>query len=358
MLKHLEIVHGDEKLTRKWSCSICSKSFKTKVEVTRHERTHLSEEDKQKLKIHSCSQCPRKFITLAEVTQHIKLVHCSKTKEFQCLTCDKGYTNARYLAHHVWYVHERKQHRKCYFCRKMIGNMNEHIGIHTREKPFKCTKCPKRFIRHSEIKPHLSSRHIKEELKTNWKCAECPKQFKSQGGWRNHVQIKHRGILRYRCNFCFKRTSCMTNLENHIRVHHTKEIPFRCSVQGCEFKSQTSAGLHSHKKRGQHDNKRWKKCYFCSAIRCVKKHYFDEDKEAYKCPSCAAYLANRSHFLRHVKSHNADEKVKCYFCSKSLTNISQHLRIHTMEKLFSCKVCGMDFGSAAQLRGHTTVSHD
>ena len=75
---------------------------------------------------------------------------------FQCTTCLKIFSSARYLKRHDRF-HIGKKPFECQACKKRFiqkCNLKKHERIHTGEKPYECKACHKRFNQQVALKIH------------------------------------------------------------------------------------------------------------------------------------------------------------------------------------------------------------
>ena len=71
-------------LRRKFHCSHCGKSFKTKSHLQRHILTHTGE------KPYHCNRCGAKFNQSSSLRNHIIALHTKEYPHF-CNHCNKGF---------------------------------------------------------------------------------------------------------------------------------------------------------------------------------------------------------------------------------------------------------------------------
>ena len=109
-----------QNLDKPFQCDICSKTFRSRQELTRHIRVHTGE------KPFSCSVCKKQFTLLGNLKRH-KFIH-SEHKPFQCRFCSKGFT--------------------------LKSRLMGHIASHTEENPFSCNICKKRFSKSVNLRKH------------------------------------------------------------------------------------------------------------------------------------------------------------------------------------------------------------
>ena len=108
------------KTRKKFRCTLCSKVFKRKGCLRRHEIIHTG------LKQYKCNTCDVGFRHKVNLKSH-EIIHTGE-KPFHCKYCEKGFTRSFSLK-----KHERK---------------------HTGEKPYKCTACEKCFSNLDVLKYH------------------------------------------------------------------------------------------------------------------------------------------------------------------------------------------------------------
>jgi KRAB domain-containing zinc finger protein len=164
MIRHIRTKHTHPDL-KPFAYNHCTKNFKTNTNLIFHKKTHDS--DKKKLE---CVQCSAKYFDKRNLKIHIKDKHSKEkqTKDYKCQDCHKMFANSDYLNLHIKYMHKPKIMKICYFCRstfKTNWNLYQHLKIHTKEKPFKCIRCKKKFANSTNIKAHMVRKLIIRALK-------------------------------------------------------------------------------------------------------------------------------------------------------------------------------------------------
>lgn len=154
--KHYDSVH-----LGLYACSFekCPKTTKNKATLLKHEETHLKKKT-DKIKIH-CDQCSFETHALYNLGRHKELRHPDpatvKTEKFVCNECDgREFVNKGVFKKHMERVHNPQP---CPECGKVLNNIREHLKRHKTVKEFNCVSCPKGFIAQYKLIEHERVAH-------------------------------------------------------------------------------------------------------------------------------------------------------------------------------------------------------
>jgi KRAB domain-containing zinc finger protein len=167
----------------------CEKLFKTNFELKIHEKSHSNVKD------FVCAYCKLQYKTKSTLSIHVKRKHQNSDKEelYPCEECGSTFRLRVDLKTHISNVHKAKIMPKntCTLCSKSFSlkaHLQEHILIHTGEKPYKCEHCSAEFRTNSNLKKHLK---VHTGVKDNV-CTICNTAFRRSDHLKNHVSKHHR----------------------------------------------------------------------------------------------------------------------------------------------------------------------
>ncbi|XP_060897504.1 zinc finger and BTB domain-containing protein 49-like isoform X2 [Labrus mixtus] len=150
-------------------------------------------EEKTSTTFYRCHICNYIFTKKTVLTWHLK-THESKSQNsktnFDCHICGKHIPCQSNLQNHMR-VHTGERPYSCHFCGKCFklkGHMTEHIRTHTGEKPFSCHICDKSFNRGSTLRKHVLAKHKEERP---YKCGDCDELFTERLLMKRHMRKVH-----------------------------------------------------------------------------------------------------------------------------------------------------------------------
>uniref|UniRef100_A0A8C5PQD4 Uncharacterized protein n=1 Tax=Leptobrachium leishanense TaxID=445787 RepID=A0A8C5PQD4_9ANUR len=201
----------------------------------------------------------------------------------------------------------------------------KHQHILSKEQPFPCTECGKRFTDSNALKRHL---RIHTRIKP-FNCIECGKCFNHASHLAIHFRI-HTGEKPFKCTDCGKCFTHISNLSTHKRIH-TGEKPFKCTDCGKCFTSASHLTAHKRIHTGE---------------------------KPFTCPECGKLFTRASTLATHKMIHIGEKPFKCPECGKCLaqaSSLARHKMIHIGGKPFRCSECGKGFNQASYLSRHKKI---
>ena len=162
----------------------------------------------------TCQICFKKCEDKRARKKHEVKSHVSKPqKNFQCMLCEKRYSNKNALNYHNNTVHEKKK---------------SYSEVKKDEGTFQCEDCDKMFSVGKSLVRHMKLVHRYTDKNLDYAptdddilaCSDCDSTFLREHDLRRHKDTVHNEKVRWKpvqCAFCGKEFSRKDNLARHLK---------------------------------------------------------------------------------------------------------------------------------------------
>ena len=191
--------------SKSFDCEICTKKFKTKVDIEKHKTEHMSSE---------CNTSERSFNTEDLVVGHRESKRDSLLK---CDICEERFSKKEELWSHG---QEHEGHElSCDNCSAKFltkSDLNTHVLNHKFGESFVCQNCGKHFKSKSQLEMHMNE-HVEETSIQEFSCTKCDKKYGDMRKLRRHDWRCHRSI---ECTICGEELESRQQITNHRQTKH------------------------------------------------------------------------------------------------------------------------------------------
>lgn len=283
-----------------YTCNVCSRSFPLLQQLEIHRQNHERERN------HPCDSCEKSFFTKYDLAKHV-LIH-TKQKDYTCIICNKSFSRSTLLyRHEKIHTDPRIPRFKCSDCARVYLNRldyEKHIVTHTKNRPFACYTCDKRFA------------------------------FKQ--GLERHQTIHDNEAQPHPCQYCDMRFPSAARLQRHLSNDHAGTRPFPCAK--CSKRFMLSHHLYRHMRTA---------------------HKVKDDLATFQCPDCEHLFDDRAEFFDHCSEH-AEITMCCPLCKVKLDSIDEltdHFKLHSKSDMYFCDYCNLIYMNSDDLNNHFSDQH-
>lgn len=149
----LKLAPADD-IKRPFQCTMCNKSFNTKVLLKEHMSKHI--------------------------------------RQYKCTFCAYATSSSNHLKEHILFRHSDSANYKCQFCGqkfKVKRFLHRHIELHDSSKKFICDLCDKSFTNYNSLNRHVRIIHIEENIV--FACTLCSKVYNRGSNLSRHLITTH-----------------------------------------------------------------------------------------------------------------------------------------------------------------------
>lgn len=197
-------------------CTIHKVLLQGKNSVFEDHMACVSDGNQISFHLYKCKFCDKSYKIIGKLNRHMK-IH-TKNSKFKCETCGKACTDNYALKTHQR-SHNQLKPYLCSFCDKKFSglqNFKRHQKKHRNEKNFVCNECGYGFLTNIELKRHsVVHTNIKSFV-----CSICSNRFAFKRTLMRHIAIHDKNLSRIKCPHCDSTFKRKDNLERHVKTSH------------------------------------------------------------------------------------------------------------------------------------------
>ncbi|EGW03932.1 zinc finger protein 408 [Cricetulus griseus] len=277
---------------------------------------------------YQCGECGKAFLQLCHLKKHA-FVH-KDHKPFLCTECGKSYSSEESFKAHML-GHRGVRPFPCSQCDKAYGtrrDLKEHQVVHSGARPFVCEQCGKAFARRPSLRLHRKTHQMPDAPSPCLcPCPVCGRLLATQGSLQNHMRL-HTGEKPFLCPHCGRAFRQRGNLRGHLRLH-TGERPYQCPHCASTFPQLPELRRHliSHTGEAYLCPVCGKALRDPHTLRAHERLHSGE--RPFLCLQCGRAYTLATKLRRHLKSHMTDKPYRCPVCGMGY-GFPQSLKRHQL----------------------------